>query len=198
MSAGCIDFAPVFSVSTGLYPEPPICDPYTHLMHPSPAAGFPFRRLFSLLPSLSSVPLSSPFFALLRPFLSPLPLPLPSLSLATKQIFEGVMGLIERERNGEKVNTQLIRNITDCFVALGLDDDDDPEGSAITGQLSIYKKYFEESFLQRTEEYASLMSSLTSSLTSSLWCSLLRPSPWWSHGNLVNLLAVGRSRIYQL
>lgn len=69
------------------------------------------------------------------------------------QIFEGVMGLIERERNGEKVNTQLIRNITDCFVALGLDEEEDPEGGSIAGQLSIYKKYFEESFLQRTEEY---------------------------------------------
>eukprot|EP00040_Diaphanoeca_grandis_P032782 m.199442 g.199442 ORF g.199442 m.199442 type:complete len:776 (-) comp32734_c0_seq1:2185-4512(-) len=69
------------------------------------------------------------------------------------QIFEGVMGLIERERNGEKVNTQLIRNITDCFVALGLEEDEESDVGGVNGQLAVYKKYFEEGFLQRTEEY---------------------------------------------
>jgi len=68
------------------------------------------------------------------------------------QIFEGVMGLIERERNGEKVNTQLIRNITDCFVALGLEEDEESEGG-MNGELTVYKKHFEDAFLQRTEEY---------------------------------------------
>lgn len=41
------------------------------------------------------------------------------------QVFEAMMGLITRERNGEGVNTQLIRSITDCCVALGLDEEDE-------------------------------------------------------------------------
>ena len=64
------------------------------------------------------------------------------------------MGLITRERNGEGVNTQLIRSITDCYVALGLDDEDEAEeASAMDGQLTVYKQHFEEDFLKRTEEY---------------------------------------------
>eukprot|EP00038_Savillea_parva_P013983 m.9764 g.9764 ORF g.9764 m.9764 type:complete len:773 (+) comp2673_c0_seq1:137-2455(+) len=72
------------------------------------------------------------------------------------QVFEAMMGLITRERNGEGVNTQLIRSITDCCVALGLDEDDEAhgdEGSAMDGQLAVYKQFFEEDFLKRTEEY---------------------------------------------
>lgn len=41
------------------------------------------------------------------------------------QVFEAMMGLITRERNGEGVNTQLIRSITDCCVALGLDEEEE-------------------------------------------------------------------------
>lgn len=68
------------------------------------------------------------------------------------QIFEGVVGLITRERDGEKVNTQLIRNITDCYVALGLEEEEDMEVD-MAGQLSVYKEHFEKEFLQRTDEY---------------------------------------------
>jgi len=70
------------------------------------------------------------------------------------QVFEAMMGLITRERNGEGVNTQLIRSITDCCVALGLDEEDETEETNVMdGRLTVYKQYFEEDFLKRTEDY---------------------------------------------
>lgn len=55
-----------------------------------------------------------------------------------QQIFDAAMDLITRERNGEKVNTQLIRRITDCYVVLGLDaDSEDPSHDDPLVQPSI-------------------------------------------------------------
>jgi len=72
-----------------------------------------------------------------------------------EQVFEAMMNLITRQRNGEGVSTQLIRGITDCFVALGLDQSDEAndEAGGPHGQLVVYKEYFEKDFLLRTNEY---------------------------------------------
>lgn len=69
------------------------------------------------------------------------------------QLFDGVMDLIHRDRKGEKINTQLIRNVTDCFVALGLDEDDDNEHDRLAGPLAVYKEHFEKDFLLKTCEF---------------------------------------------
>mmetsp|Transcript_21702 Transcript_21702/g.56653 ORF Transcript_21702/g.56653 Transcript_21702/m.56653 type:complete len:776 (+) Transcript_21702:89-2416(+) len=70
------------------------------------------------------------------------------------QVFEAMVGMITRERNGEGVNTQLLRSITDCFVALGLDEEDEAEETNVMdGQLTVYKQFFEDDFLKSTEEY---------------------------------------------
>lgn len=59
-----------------------------------------------------------------------------------------VLKLIERQRNGETVETSLIKNVVDSFVALGLDDADSAKTT-----LDIYRKYFEEPFVAATEVY---------------------------------------------
>jgi hypothetical protein len=32
-----------------------------------------------------------------------------------QQLFDGIINLVLRDRNGETINTQLIRDMTDCF-----------------------------------------------------------------------------------
>lgn len=70
-------------------------------------------------------------------------------------IFDAMMTLVTRARDGEVVNTQLMRNITDLLVALGYedDDDDDTHESSVNGQLAVYRRAFEEGFLTQTSEY---------------------------------------------
>ena len=63
------------------------------------------------------------------------------------------MDLIEKERNGEVINTSLISSCVQCFVQLGI------EPETRYGQLQVYKEEFEKPF--REVKYCP-MSSLAS------------------------------------
>jgi cullin 1 len=70
-----------------------------------------------------------------------------------QHLFDGIMNLVVRDRNGEAINTGLIRQMTTCLVDLGLQEDDDAESSEQMGQLAVYKEHFEKAFLDKTEEF---------------------------------------------
>ena len=63
------------------------------------------------------------------------------------QITRAILRLIEKERNGEVVNTGLIKNAIDSFVQLGL------KGVEPEQRLQVYSQSFEQHFLQETTSY---------------------------------------------
>jgi cullin 1 len=59
-----------------------------------------------------------------------------------------VLKMIQRQRDGESVNVNLLKNVIDSLVVLGMDDIDHRKPSLI-----IYKNYFETQFIQDTSTY---------------------------------------------
>ncbi|KAI8381581.1 Cullin [Radiomyces spectabilis] len=63
-------------------------------------------------------------------------------------VIAAVLKLIERQRNGEMIEMNLIKNIVESFVSLGLDSNDTTRSN-----LDVYREYFEKPFIHATEVY---------------------------------------------
>lgn len=69
------------------------------------------------------------------------------------RLTKALLKLIERDRNGELINTQLVRDCILCYVRLGLNLENPKECT-----LEVYKEHFEVEFLNATEIYYTIES----------------------------------------
>ncbi|CAF4137248.1 unnamed protein product [Adineta steineri] len=77
-------------------------------------------------------------------------------SKETKLIAQTYLELIKKERDGEKVETSLIRQVVQCYVSAGFTEDerkDKKHQISISPLLSTYIEYFEKPFIKETKQY---------------------------------------------
>lgn len=65
-------------------------------------------------------------------------------------LYDVAWGLVTQDRDGERINTQNVKGLVDCFVELGLEEDD-PDNP--NGKLTIYKTHFQDAFITDSEDY---------------------------------------------
>ncbi|TGZ77072.1 Cullin-domain-containing protein [Ascodesmis nigricans] len=70
-----------------------------------------------------------------------------------KHVMDSVLKQVEKQRNGETIETAMVKSIVDSFVSLGLDENDSSKST-----LEVYRKYFETPFLEATTLYYQLES----------------------------------------
>ena len=63
-------------------------------------------------------------------------------------VMSAVLALVERQRNGETIQSDLIKQVVDNFVSLGLDEFDFKKST-----LDIYVLYFQTPFIESTKVY---------------------------------------------
>ncbi|KAM5439965.1 ubiquitin ligase (cullin) of SCF [Microsporum audouinii] len=68
--------------------------------------------------------------------------------LVHENVMGAVLGLIEKQRNGETIEQSQIKHIVDSFVSLGLDENDTSKPT-----LVVYQYYFEKPFIEATRAY---------------------------------------------
>ncbi|CAF3561870.1 unnamed protein product [Adineta steineri] len=74
----------------------------------------------------------------------------------TQSLAQTCLKLIKKERNGEKVESSLIRQVLQSYVSAGFTEDERKNKNhktTITPSLSTYVEYFEKQFIKETEEY---------------------------------------------
>lgn len=65
-----------------------------------------------------------------------------------ERVMQAVLKLVEKQRNGETIDQLQVKAIVDSFVSLGLDENDPTKST-----LDVYRRHFENPFLQATKEY---------------------------------------------
>lgn len=66
----------------------------------------------------------------------------------SKKVMDAVLKLVEKQRNGETIEHNQIKQVVDSFVSLGLDDGDNTKTT-----LDIYRFHFEKPFLEATKAF---------------------------------------------
>ncbi|KAL7417955.1 Cullin-domain-containing protein [Mrakia frigida] len=65
-----------------------------------------------------------------------------------KKLAGALLKMIEKQRNGEEIDTTLVKKVVDSFVSLGLDISDTNRQN-----LDVYKEHFEAAFIESTRSY---------------------------------------------